>query len=101
MAYTRWSDSDWYIFWMASSREQVHSKNDERLAIWHVETARDGSPASGFLIYSEAEKALESKRLPDKITRDPRNRIPHWDPEVEEAIRTWIGEVNEAWSIEE
>jgi hypothetical protein len=33
MSYSRWSDSDWYIFWRASDAKKA---DDEVLAIWHV-----------------------------------------------------------------
>jgi hypothetical protein len=33
MSYSRWGESDWYIFWRASDAKKA---GDETLAIWHV-----------------------------------------------------------------
>ena len=41
MAYSRYSRTcDWYVFWESSSDEPV-KKDDERLAIWHVDHRRE------------------------------------------------------------
>ena len=55
MAYSRWSDSSWYIFWRASSNTR---KEREELVVWHVEHA--GEPGT-TLTYKEVKKLLGTK----------------------------------------
>ena len=61
MAYSRWSDSNWYSFWVGGIKPTPTRKEDEVLALWHdlgampqfsyatLKSLKDSDGINGFL----------------------------------------------------
>ena len=71
MAYCRWSNSNWYIF-RHVSEDPTWKRNNQIIAIAHVNAANDGNPFQKFK-YPEVKKMLKTgsfKTLIDYLTGD-------------------------------
>lgn len=64
MSYSRWGDSNWYIFWSGSENEGEETINTQQLSIWYA-----GSSFNPDFLYPEVVFMYEtqnwSKLAPD------------------------------------
>ena len=84
MSYSRWLNSDWYVFWHTSKAKR---KEDELLAIWHVSDKN-----LPIFTYSELKNVRNIEDLKNLLKLD----IP--DSEYEEClvyVREWLKDVEE------
>ncbi len=87
MAYSRWSDSDWYIFWHLSKAKR---KEDELLAVWHVR----GEKLPTYT-YSKIAEMLKNNDL---------SRIPGYKPEDHDFLvgifKKWVAIIDRQYEQE-
>lgn len=92
MSYCRWSNSDWYIFWLAKG--PLEHKHQEELCIWHCSVQEDGVKKTQFT-YPEVKKMLKIEDYSEIACTEI--------TEVEvlvTSMKTWIKEVDCAWKRE-
>jgi hypothetical protein len=64
MAYSRYSNEcNWYIFWERSTNTTPSCKEDERLAVWHVDHRKE-SPSFTFVEVKEMLSQRDYMRIP-------------------------------------
>lgn len=86
MAYQRYSrQSDWYIFWETS---QANTREDERLAVWHV----NHRAAGHSITYQGARDMLAADDFSRILGFCERDRVV-----VREAIEEFVTDVDEKY----
>jgi len=98
MAYLRWGDSHWYIYWEST---RASRKEDELLAIWHTYASYKELGECKFK-YEELKRigCMEELKhfLANKLSKSTFKRITKKDwEELWQAIRLWIEDVNGWW----
>ena len=86
MAYSRWSFSNWYIFWHTLERPS-DKKEDQKLAVWHVSDKR--FPVFSYTQLKQVQSIEDLKQL---------LQLDISDEDYQEAlvyIRQWIKDVEE------
>lgn len=95
MSYSRFSDSNWYIFWYADTR---FDKHQERLACWYA-SQNDNVDFDNYdnMIYDylTIKKVIEG----DWSIIDPKSTIPKKDRDFAVSkMKIWIKEVDDRWN---
>lgn len=92
MAYSRWSTSNWYIFWLASSATR---KQEEKLVVWHVDHAGEEGTT---LAYPEVKKLVKRGRSLASLD----GRLPGYrrqaEPLLRECFRAFVESVDEHYA---
>lgn len=85
MAYLRWANSDWYIFWSTSSDDA--SKEGQNLAVWHCSLSGNQEHS-----YTRIKSFLEDI-IPDWSTITSAPLDAKDKEEALSAMRRWVEEV--------
>ncbi|RLJ01286.1 MAG: hypothetical protein DRP11_04640 [Candidatus Aenigmatarchaeota archaeon] len=89
MAYSRWSFSDWYVFWHTSNARR---KEDELLAVWHVGVDEDSLPVYRYM------------DVVAMLTANDLSRIPGYKPEDHDFLvgifKKWVADVDKWYEQE-
>ena len=89
MAYARWSDGDWYVFWVSSD---ARNKNQEVLACWHVDQMNEDNKLMDFS-YLDAKAFFENpdwSLYPDSVTDEEKSLLLGY-------IQKWLKNVDKEW----
>lgn len=122
MSYSRWSNGNWYVFWMASNATHKHQ---ESLACWHAAswnhpylsylTVKEFLKNPNWNIWDEDESHRECyenvlsgfDKHEDSVFE--KISLPNWTPakmdfsvrdkmEILEYMQEWINDVDKEWS---
>ena len=84
MSYSRWSSSDWYIFWNADSGK---TKEEQKLSVWNVNEPTN--ILRPHFSYEDVKYAYENKNW-DFFCDEPTEIDT-----LEQCLKEWLEEVDE------